>query len=413
MPKRKSEIIQTPLFSNVEIENENDIEVGEETEDDLTVDYLDKISEAVTWSTDWTVESLINQLDREVIDLNPKFQRRDAWNESKKSRFIESLVYGLPIPQIVLAESPHVKGKYIVVDGKQRLITLKQFCSPSEKNPSKFTKLVKLKNPKLNDLTFKQLEEGHKSFFNNFINQSIRSVIIKNWPSETFLYTIFYRLNTGSLSLSPQELRRALKPGDFMDFVDEFSGSSKEIQKLFNLKGPDYRMRDMDLVIRYFSFAERIKEYKGDYKSFLDSTCDFFNKTWGKNKVKIQNNAERLEILIDTVNKVFKADHAFKRWRNSKYESRLNKAIFDIMIYYIQSEPIRLEFISKGMAIVESFKKLCTSNAAFLKSISSNTNNLIETSNRFVIWGKELKKVLKEQVEIPSNLSKIANDTKK
>ena len=250
----KAKIAQMDIFPSEDIDNE--MEVGEETEDDLSVDYLSRISEAVTWSTDWTVESLINQLDREVIDLNPKFQRRDAWNDSKKSRFIESLIYGLPIPQIVLAESPNVKGKYIVVDGKQRLITIKQFCS-KDASSSKFTKLIKLKNDKLNDLSFKELEDEHKSYFNNFINQSIRSVIIKNWPSETFLYTIFYRLNTGSLSLSPQELRRALKPGEFMDFVDEYSGSSKEIQKLLKLKVQDYRMRDMDLVIRYFAFEMR------------------------------------------------------------------------------------------------------------------------------------------------------------
>jgi hypothetical protein len=410
MAKTKVKSAQLEVFINDDLYDE--IEVGEETEDDLSVDYLNKISEAVTWSTDWTVESLINQLDREVIDLNPKFQRRDAWNDNKKSRFIESLIYGLPIPQIVLAESPTVKGKYIVVDGKQRLITLKQFCA-KDNNLIKFTKLTKLKNPKLNDLSYQELEENHKVYFNNFINQSIRSVIIKNWPSETFLYTIFYRLNTGSLSLSPQELRRALKPGEFMDFVDEFSGSSKEIQKLFKLKAPDYRMRDMDLVIRYYAFADRLKDYKGDYKSFLDSTCDLYNKAWSKSKVKIEEKATRLELLIDTINKVFKADHAFKRWRNNKYESRLNKAVFDIMIYYIQSEPVRLEFISKSANVVEAFKALCTTNGAFLKSISSNTNNLIETSNRFVIWGQQLKKILKAPIQIPTNLSKIANQPKK
>ncbi len=402
MPKSKLTKAKITPIDEEDIE----LEVGEETEDDLSVDYLNRVSEAVTWSTDWTIESLITQLERGVIDLNPKFQRRDAWNESKKSRFIESLIYGLPIPQIVLAESPKIRGKYIVVDGKQRLITIKQFCSNDPE--SKFIKLTKLKNTKLNDLSYNQLEQQYKSYFISLINQSIRSIIIKNWPSETFLYTIFYRLNTGSLSLSPQELRRALKPGGFMDFVDDFSGNSKVIQALLKLKAPDYRMRDMDLVIRYFSFADRIKEYKGDYKTFLDKTCDLYNKEWEKSKDNIMDKAKRLETLIEAVKKVFKPENAFKRWRNNKYESRLNKAVFDVMVYYIQSDKVLTAFQAKSAAVVDAFKNLCLKNPVFLKAISSNTNNQIETSNRFVIWGKELRKVLKISVPIPSNLSQIA-----
>lgn len=401
MSKSKIKQSKLLLFEETDI----DLEIGEETEDDLSVDYLNRISEAVTWSTDWTIESLINQLDRGVIDLNPKFQRRDAWNQAKKSRFIESLIYGLPIPQIVLAESPQIKGKYIVVDGKQRLITIKQFCSSDE--VSTFKSLSKLKNQRLNNLTYKQLEEQHKNYFISFLNQSIRSVIIKNWPSETFLYTIFYRLNTGSLSLSPQELRRALKPGGFMDFVDDFSGNSKAIQTLLKLKSADYRMRDMDLVIRYFSFSERLKDYKGDYKSFLDDTCDFYNKQWLRNEDKIISKAERLEVLIEAITKVFKPEYAFKRWRNGKYESRMNKAVFDVMIYYIQNDVVLNAFIENGTAVVEAFKNLCSNNPTFLKAISSNTNNLIETSNRFVIWGKELNNILNLPLAIPGNLSRI------
>jgi hypothetical protein len=394
---------QPLLFNDENIEPLQ--EIGDETEDDLSVDYLGKISQAVTWSTDWTVESLVNQLDRDIIDLNPKFQRRDAWNIEKKSRFIESLMYGLPIPQIVLAESPHKKGTYIVVDGKQRLITLKQFCSKTPNNLSNFYKLSKLKNTHLNDLTFSLLEEKQRNLYNNFINQSIRSVIIKNWPSETFLYTIFYRLNTGNLSLSPQELRRSLKPGKFMDYIDDFSASSKEIHKLLNLKGPDFRMRDMDLVIRYFAFTQKIKDYKSNYKQFLDTTCDYFNKNWDKNFALIESKANDLKNIIETVDLVFKSSNSFRRFRGGKFESRFNKSVFDIMVYYLDTPKARTEFINHGSTIVDSYKRLCTENDFFMKSISSNTNGLIETAGRFVIWGNELKKSI--SVSIPQNLEKI------
>src|SRR5438874_2172043 len=86
------------------------------------------VSQAVVAATDWTTETLINQLRRGNIALNPRFQRRDAWTTDRKSRFVESLILGLPIPQIVLAERAGEKGRYIILDGKQRMLSLMQFA---------------------------------------------------------------------------------------------------------------------------------------------------------------------------------------------------------------------------------------------------------------------------------------------
>ena len=105
----------------------------EESEDEATNEFVDELdtplgteevplfSDAVLHSSDWTVETLFSQLKRKNIDINPRFQRRDAWDSGKKSRFIESIILGLPIPQIVLAERKGERGRYIVLDGKQRL----------------------------------------------------------------------------------------------------------------------------------------------------------------------------------------------------------------------------------------------------------------------------------------------------
>src|SRR5215475_13471256 len=87
---------------------------------------------AVVSGTDWTTETIVAQLERGNIQLNPRFQRRDAWKRDRKSRFIESLIVGLPIPQIVLAESKEHRGKFIVLDGKQRLLAILQFWGLGE-----------------------------------------------------------------------------------------------------------------------------------------------------------------------------------------------------------------------------------------------------------------------------------------
>lgn len=147
-----SQIFMQDLFNE---EDENDLIFGSKNFED-----------SVIWGTDWTTETIVNQLKKGTIDLNPKFQRRNAWSDVAKSRFIESLILGLPIPQIILAEKKDVKGNYIVIDGKQRLLTIISFFSKKENSnfkPFKLKGLNILTN--LNGKTYENLE------FASIINQ--------------------------------------------------------------------------------------------------------------------------------------------------------------------------------------------------------------------------------------------------
>src|SRR4051812_11524643 len=85
----------------------------------------------VSFTLDWSVQSLLERVGT-TFDVTPAFQRRDAWTIPQKSRYIESLILGLPVPAVVLAEDAATKGKFIVLDGKQRLITIKQFAAPDD-----------------------------------------------------------------------------------------------------------------------------------------------------------------------------------------------------------------------------------------------------------------------------------------
>src|SRR5690349_7343822 len=105
-----------------------DVDFDDESEEQDVAEQIPRGAvAAVVSATDWTTETIITQLDRGNIQLNPKFQRRDAWKLDRKSRFIESLIVGLPIPQIVLAEAKKQRGKFIVIDGKQRLLSILQY----------------------------------------------------------------------------------------------------------------------------------------------------------------------------------------------------------------------------------------------------------------------------------------------
>jgi len=377
-----------------------EVNFSSENEEDVEVDYLNKITDTVTWSTDWTIESIISAQKRGTFNINPGFQRRDAWNNKKKSRFIESLIYGLPVPQIVLAEDLHNRGKYLVVDGKQRLITIFSYFSDDSEI---CFELSGLNSNTLNGFSAKRLENEFPDLYNNLLNQAIRSIIIKNWTSENLLYTIFYRLNSGSLPLSPQELRKALKPGNFLDYIDKYCSESKAIEKLFKTSNPDPRMRDMDLVLRFFVMTKHIEEYRGNYKNALDTVCDFYNKNWIKQKNQVDETLNSFETTISLAFDVFGEDQAFHRPNPQKIDYRINRALFDIICYYFTLLGNEVILLFRNEITKMTFE-LLESNQVFIKSISSNTNNLKETSARFVIYGEKIQSIIGQTIAIPSNL---------
>ena len=190
------------------------------------------ISDIISGSTDWTTDTIVKQIEKGNIELSPLFQRRDAWTEERKSLFIESLALGFPIPQIVLAQK---NGKFIVLDGKQRLLSLMQFFDRQNYRPFKLRGLTILKD--LNGKSYNKLEDdlNFREYLDRIENATIRTVVIKNWKNDNVLYQIFWRLNTSSVPLSPQELRGALFPGGFVDFINQESSSSEFLKDIFGL----------------------------------------------------------------------------------------------------------------------------------------------------------------------------------
>jgi hypothetical protein len=373
--------------------SEFDSPEGSESEDDLARVDVASLREAVVFSTDWTAETILNQLAKGTINLDPSFQRRNAWQDSRKSRFIESLLLGLPIPQIVLAESPTDKGKFLVIDGKQRLLCLQQFAGLDGYKPLRLSKLEH--RPELNGVTYADLKNDPNLLadLNAFENQPIRAVVVRNWKSESFLYLIFYRLNSGSVPLSPQELRQALHPGPFMKFAVNYTETSKGIQKVLNLSKADFRMRDVELLIRFFAFAHFIAEYKGNLKSFLDDTCKRLNFSWKKNQPELEAEASNLEEAIAFCYETFEGT-PFRKWDGSKFESRFNRAVFDVMTYYFADSSIRVAAKQHQGAIIDTFKILCEEDPNFRRSIETTTKSIDATDYRFTTWARALNRIL-------------------
>jgi hypothetical protein len=164
------------------------------------------------------------------------------------------------------------KGRFIVIDGKQRLLSLSKFTGVGLEEGQHPLVLSGLKiRTDLNRLTYAAIKNQAKyeNLISEFENQPIRTVVIRGWKTEEVLYTIFHRLNSGSVPLSTQELRQALHPGPFLSFAARFSEQSAALRTLLGLSKPDFRMRDVELVVRYLAFQLRLPDYRGNLKNFL------------------------------------------------------------------------------------------------------------------------------------------------
>jgi len=296
----------------------------------------------------------------------------------------------------------------LVIDGKQRLITLRRFFSKSDDDifPALRLKGIELL-PELNNKTYEEIcgDANLNDYISQVENQPIRTIVIKNWPNEEFLYNVFLRLNTGSLPLSTQELRQALHPGPFLDFCDDFSVESKPIQKILNIDFPDYRMRDIELVVRYFAFKYFIVDYPGNLKYFFDETVNKLNFHWPQQENMIVRQAELLNQAILLCFDIFDG-RPFRKWKNGDFDKRFNRAIYDIMVYYFSNEIIFDIAKDQKERIKEAFIERCTNDVDFLSSFEFSTKNITPTQYRFRVWGEEIASIL----SIPVSIPKIRNE---
>lgn len=374
-------------------------------QEDASALLAGKNYDAVVTATDWTVETLISQLKKGNIKLDPSFQRRDAWTAKRKSEFIESLFLGLPVPQVVLAESKDRKGSYIVLDGKQRLLTLRQFSASSQDPEFKQLRLSGL--ALRSDLNGLSMVDAINDFtieddLRFFENQTIRTVVLRNWPSEDYLYLVFLRLNSGSLPLSPQELRQVVSPGRFTNFATTFTSSSASVMGLFNSnQKPDFRMRDVELSIRYFGLVNYLEGYTGNLKLFLDETSQKLNDEWDSIEKEVVEQGFELENAIEFTWKLF-SDDAFRKWNGKTFERRFNRAVFDVMVYFFREKNTRIKAMENSQAVINAFKKLCDDSSSFRTSIETTTKSIGALSTRLQLWGQTLENILNIEITTPT-----------
>lgn len=349
----------------------------EEYQDIDDIQETNENSNLIVFSRDWTVATILSQIEQGNIDLNPGFQRRNAWNDNKRSKLIESIMIGYPIPEIVLAENKNKRNSYIVIDGKQRLLTIASF-----KKPEVYQYWTK-KSPKTTGLTSSYNQKTYKDIDSNpdmlriFENSALRCTVISNYPSDESLYDIFYRLNSGSTPLSSQELRQALNKGPYSQFLISVTDEDNILRQVMTIKEPDKRLRDVEVLLRCMSFLKYAKDYKGNLLQFLDNTMHIFNVLWRTEETEIKALERKVMDTIYKLIEVFGAcDIVARKYKNGERNKQFNRVLLEVLVYFFDKVDETKLTEENNRNFVLAYKKLFEVDTDFQATIDGSTKNM-------------------------------------
>lgn len=298
---------------------------------------------------DFNIKTLFDFIGSGVVKI-PGFQRNYVWDIKRASKLIESIIIGIPIPQIFLYEE--AKNKFIVIDGQQRYMTIYYFMKKrfprNEKrlelrvifddnkgipdnilNSNDFFVDFNLKLPttqpnqvnKFNGLNYFTLDDEDKV---SFELRTIRNIIIKqNAPDDehSIVFEIFNRLNSGGVNLKPQEIRTSLFHSAFYDML--YRLNLNEVWRSFTSSStPDLNMKDVEILLRGFAMLIDGAEYKPSMTKFL-------NKFSFKVKTYSSDNINYLESLfLEFLKVVSVADDRIFHSKTGRFNISVFESIF-------------------------------------------------------------------------------------
>lgn len=311
--------------------------------------------EITSYGADFLVDGLVRRLEDGSIYI-PKFQRGFVWSYRQASRLIESFLLGLPVPGIFLSKDFETQ-KLLVIDGQQRLRTLQYFYE-GEFGDTGTVFALRGVQPEFDRLTYRSLTDEHRRRLNDSILHA--TIVQQELPPEddSSIYYIFKRINTSGTPLSPQEIRSCIYHGELNDLLKQLN----ENNTWRSVYGPvNKRMRDQELILRFFALYFRSDEYKRPMREFL-------NRYMVSNRRLQLHSAEQLaEVFaasIGVVNK-YLGNQPFRPIRG------LNAAVFDSIMVGVAR---RLEegHIGDGEAFRTQYQSLL-SNEEFIELTLSST----------------------------------------
>ncbi|MFB4273384.1 DUF262 domain-containing protein [Nonomuraea sp. GTA35] len=284
------------------------VDTGELEEEESSA-QIDEYS-IVSSPNDFNTRTINSFIEEGAIKI-PPFQRNYVWDRRRASKLVESLILGLPVPQVFLYEEGN--NDFLVIDGQQRLMTifffakerfprkekrsiLRQFfnaeggISPEILDNDEYFEAFKLSLPtlpgqqknKFSGLTYSTLGQYKRQFD----LRTIRNIIVKQVsPSDddSSMFEMFNRLNSGGVNLNPQEIRASLYHSDFFDALFELNQEPKW-RELLGSADPDSRMKDIEVILRSLALREGTEKYAGSMTAFVNRFCKS-SKSYDETKV--------------------------------------------------------------------------------------------------------------------------------
>ncbi|MBZ3765975.1 GmrSD restriction endonuclease domain-containing protein [Bacillus cereus] len=325
------------------------------------------------------------EYDESILDLSPDFQRNYVWDNTRKSRLIESILLKIPLPVFYLARNK--EGKYQVVDGVQRLSVINEFFS----NGFKLRNLEYLKE----ECDQKYFQKGnssslHPKFVRHLRSYQIDCNIIEPDTPNRVKSDIFKRLNTGGRSLNSQEIRNSILRKESRDFVRDLANSD-EFKLATNKSIKPKRMMDQELVIRFIGFYFVYKRpswfpelhYNGIMDEFLDNVVEILNNEF---KV-IPFNIIKADFMLAMRNAfILFEDYAFRKVKidyNKHSRNMINKSLFTAFSVLLSNYDSVI--VKKKGEVIKDFAKWLQKKEYLFESITYGTNDRSRIDTTFML----------------------------
>ena len=358
-----AETVQVPSEDQLEPENGDEVSVTKPDDHPVTSQICD-----------WTISALTDKLDRGLLALQPKFQREYVWSLRPElpSRLIESLLLKIPIPPIYFGKG--TGGSLEVIDGQQRLTTLVRFV----RNEFALVKLLRMSS--LNGKLFKQLTTEQQE---KILDEPIRTIVIDAGNNSELRYEIFERLNRGSMALNEQELRNCVYRGPFNDLLAELE-RDPVWRKVKGGAEPEWRFKERETILRFFAFADRLSQYNGNLKGFLNEYMADYSP---KKEADLKTHAALFRQTMQNIYAVFGPNSARyydvnPRTNNGDWDTKFSVTVLDIQAAaLIDRPPAKVQQTAEQ--IRELFLFTMLTDAEMQDAISRRTGSTTQTKIRF------------------------------
>ncbi len=317
-------------------------------------------------TNNFTLREVADQINEGDIDLAPDFQRDFVWKQRQRTRLVESILLGIPLPAFYFNQD--IDGTYQVVDGVQRLSTVRLFMSDG--HVLKVEDLEYLKD--LKDHTYSQMDPAMTRRFRT--TQIVVHVIEPQTPDE-IKYDIFGRVNTLGSPLSAQEIRHAMskkRSRDFLYGLVHLSSFDDATERNFWRLSPDglgtfvrdsKRMADRELALRFCAFSSFSDTEYRQYPNLDAFLVEFTRRIDGRSDTGNAISDEQLEVLRQRFDRAMVnardvlGKAAFRRW--SLKEGRrgpINRAVFESHAVALADYPLE-QLLPRAEDIVTAFRK--------------------------------------------------------